>query len=126
MRHGEGRFTVFDEYGSVLPAEGEKTLLRLFDEKHVILQYANALGADTQHYPENPNRSINAIAGVCDATGRVFGMMPHPEGYLRFENHPLWHRRKNQLEKSGKPLPEYGERFRVFQNLKDFFEEKVR
>ena len=46
-------------------------------------------GAPTQSFPHNPNGSIDAIAGVCDPTGRIFGLMPHPEAYLYPWNHPL-------------------------------------
>ena len=42
----------------------------------------------TIKYPDNPNGSQLAIAGVCDPTGRLFGLMPHPEAYLHKTNHP--------------------------------------
>jgi len=41
-------------------------------------------------YPSNPNGAIEAIAGICDPTGRLMGMMPHPEAYLHRTNHPRW------------------------------------
>lgn len=47
-------------------------------------------------YPENPNGSLHALAGICDPTGRIFGMMPHPEAHLVPENHPRW-----DLQKTG-------------------------
>lgn len=70
IRHGEGRFV----------AAGPDVLARLESEGHVALRYRG----------ENPNGSEGGIAGVCDATGRVLGLMPHPEGFLRPENHPQW------------------------------------
>ncbi|HLD75431.1 MAG TPA: phosphoribosylformylglycinamidine synthase subunit PurQ, partial [Candidatus Norongarragalinales archaeon] len=126
VRHGEGRFSVYEPFGKIRPENGEKTLLRLFNDKQVILQYANAQGADTQHFPENPNGSLQAIAGICDKTGRIFGLMPHPEGYLRFENHPLWHRQADALLREDKAVPTEGQGMRVFQNLARYVEEKIR
>ena len=43
-----------------------------------------------QQFPLNPNGSIHDIAGICDATGHIFGLMPHPEAYNHFTNHPDW------------------------------------
>lgn len=62
VAHGEGRFTA-----------AETTVDRLFAEERVALRYAG--GA----YPANPNGSVRDIAGICDASGLVLGMMPHPE-----------------------------------------------
>lgn len=128
IRHGEGRFTVYDRFGTASPAEGEKTLLRLFQDGQVLGQYATQAAKNpspTQFYPDNPNGSIQGIAGICDPTGRVFGMMPHPEGYIDFENHPLWHRRKDELERAGQPIPKEGQGMAVFHNLARFVEEKI-
>lgn len=43
-------------------------------------------------YPWSPNGSVDAIAGICDATGRIFGLMPHPERYTHPTHHPRWTR----------------------------------
>ena len=43
-------------------------------------------------YPDNPNGSMAATAGICDATGRVFGLMPHPERHIDPTQHPRWTR----------------------------------
>ena len=50
--------------------------------------------ATESDYPSNPNGSISGIAGICDPTGRVFGMMPHWEAFLSPYNHPNWTRLK--------------------------------
>lgn len=63
--HGEGR-PLFCEAGSGEPAR-------------VVLRYADSKGRPTLHYPENPNGSPEAVAGLTDATGLVLGLMPHPE-----------------------------------------------
>ncbi|HSV57223.1 MAG TPA: phosphoribosylformylglycinamidine synthase subunit PurQ [Magnetospirillaceae bacterium] len=73
IRHGEGRFVARD------PA----VLAELESEGLVALRYEG----------RNPNGSANAIAGVCDRTGRVLGLMPHPEAFLVPENHPDRRRR---------------------------------
>ena len=70
-------------------------------EKELItLQYSDeAFKEPCKDYPCNPNGAIEAIAGTCDPTGRLMGMMPHPEAYLHRTNHPRWTR---------KDLPEEG------------------
>lgn len=83
VRHGEGR----------LVTENDAVLERLEKENLVALRYADpASKAPTQEYPHNPNGSPNAIAGLCDPTGRVFGLMPHPEAFNHPTNHPDWTR----------------------------------
>jgi phosphoribosylformylglycinamidine synthase I len=72
IRHGEGRFV----------ASEEATLDRLDASRLVAIRYAG----------RNPNGSERNIAGISDKTGRIFGLMPHPEAYLLPENHPRWTR----------------------------------
>jgi len=76
-------------------------------ELNVALQYADATGDIRAGYPHNPNGSVNNIAGICDATGRIFGLMPHPERFIRWTQHPRWAR---------EPRRDYGDGFRVFLN----------
>ena len=129
VRHGEGRFTVYDRFGSASPAMGEQTLIRLFKDGQVLGQYAqksSAVPSPTQFYPDNPNGSLQAIAGICDPTGRVFGLMPHPEGYLDFENHPQWHKNADACRRKGESVPKEGQGMAVFRNLHRFVEEKIK
>ncbi len=129
VRHGEGRFTVYDRFGTASPSKGEETLTRLFKDQQVLGQYVKASSpvlSPTQFYPDNPNGSMQAIAGICDPTGRVFGLMPHPEGYLDFQNHPLWHRRADALRRKGEPVPGKGPGMQVFHNLATFVEERIK
>ncbi|MBI1900378.1 MAG: phosphoribosylformylglycinamidine synthase subunit PurQ [Planctomycetia bacterium] len=65
-------------------------------------------------YPDNPNGSQLDVAGVCDATGRVCGLMPHPERHIDPTQHPEWTRRKEQ--------PEAGDGLAVFQNAVRYFQ----
>lgn len=63
-------------------------------------------------FPDNPNGSVANIAGLGDATGRVLGLMPHPERFLHATQHPQWTRR--QLTGSGAGL-------QIFRNAVDYF-----
>ena len=84
VRHGEGKFFA-------APA----TLTNLWQNNQVALQYVLPDGQPAQgRFPFNPNGSVDDIAGICDATGRIFGLMPHPEAYNHPTNHPDWTRRK--------------------------------
>ena len=86
VRHGEGKFY----------AEAE-VIDQLVNQDQVVLQYATPDGQPADlRFPFNPNGSVNDIAGICDPTGRIFGLMPHPEADNHFTNHPNWPRRKEQ------------------------------
>jgi len=80
VAHAEGRFVA-----------GSPALSRLNAGRQVVFRYVSP-GGDEASYPENPNGSIQAIAGICDSSGLVFGLMPHPERFVRREQHPRWHR----------------------------------
>jgi len=96
VRHGEGKFIADDD-----------TVDRLFENNQVVLQYTRDDGETAQgEYPFNPNGSLKDIAGICDATGRIFGLMPHPEGYNHWTNHPDWTRWKETLKRSGEQAPQ--------------------
>lgn len=83
VRHGEGRFVTHS--GSVLQ--------ELESRRLVVLRYVDPETLlPTDQFPHNPNGSWNAIAGICDPTGRLFGLMPHPEAYLLPYHHPRWRR----------------------------------
>lgn len=98
VAHGEGKFLMArDQDLAALEAAGQ-----------VLLQYADEQGEPTQAYPANPNGSARAIAGVCDPTGRIFGLMPHPERYIDPLQHPRWTRNKD--------LPREGDGMRIFTN----------
>ncbi len=57
-----------------------------------VLYYTDEQGNNKADYPYNPNGSVENIAGICDSSGRVFGLMPHPERYIRGTQHPQWTR----------------------------------
>lgn len=111
VRHGEGKF-----YAS------EETLLRLVSSKQVVMSYANQDNSPAEgNWPENPNGSLLDIAGICDPSGRIFGLMPHPEAFHHVTNHPDWTRKKESLARKEKPLEkEEGLGVQVFRNGVEF------
>ena len=91
VAHGEGK---------VLTANPED-LAELEKSGQVVLRYADGINRPTQEYPANPNGSPGAVAGLCDPTGQVFGLMPHPERNVDPLHHPHWTRRGAQAEGDG-------------------------
>ncbi len=102
VAHGEGKFL------TPLPADIDE----LERNGQVILQYADVEGRPTLHYPENPNGSYKAVAGLCDPSGRIFGLMPHPERYIDPLHHPRWTRLGPKAE---------GDGLRLFRGAVEFF-----
>jgi phosphoribosylformylglycinamidine synthase len=84
IAHGEGRF---------IP-ESDDLIHRLEDSGQIAVRYA-------EH--DNPNGSTANIAGICDASGLVFGLMPHPERFTHWTQHPLW-TRMGDCKSHGEPL----------------------
>ncbi len=74
IAHGEGKFVT----------TGDAVLDRIRDGDQVAVRYDG----------DNPNGSTDDIAGICDPTGRVFGLMPHPERFVDPTHHPAWTRKK--------------------------------
>lgn len=94
IRHGEGKF--------VTDAD---TLRRLQDNNQVALRYASSDGSPAAgRLPSNPNGSVDDIAGICDPSGRVFGLMPHPEAYNHWTNHPNWTRFREMEKRKDKAI----------------------
>ncbi len=83
-RHGEGKFITSDR----------ETLQRLETGHQIAVRYIDNRGQPTEAWPANPNGSPSGIAGVCDPSGRLFGLMPHPDAYLYPFQHPQWTRRR--------------------------------
>ena len=91
IRHGEGKLFTTDR----------ALLAKLEAQRCVACRYEG----------ENPNGSLNDIAGLCDPTGRIFGLMPHPEAFLFPENHPHW-----DIQKTRGELPQQGAGLKIFEN----------
>lgn len=112
MAHAEGKFI----------AESPETLAKLAAAGRLPLRYAMpdepgaASGGGNEGvlpFPHNPNGAQGNVAGVCDASGRLFGLMPHPERHLDPTHHPYWTRRDEQ--------PEHGDGYPIFKNAVDYF-----
>jgi phosphoribosylformylglycinamidine synthase I len=107
VRHGEGKFVIRDE----------SVLKQLIERNLVVAQYSDeGCKNPVMEYPLNPNGSAEAVAGICDETGRVFGMMPHAEAYLHYTNHPRWTREN---------LPEEGLGVALFRNAVEYVREML-
>jgi len=111
VRHGEGKFY-----------SDSKTIERLVESNQVAVRYAMPDGRPAEgKFPFNPNGSLCDIAGICDPSGRIFGLMPHPEAYNHFTNHPDWTREKEKLKRSKAkidPGPTIG--ISIFKNSVDY------
>jgi len=111
MAHGEGRFLVRTEWQLQGLAQAGQLVLRYCDADG---QRGGALPGGR---PANPNGSQDDVAGLCDATGRVLGLMPHPERHMLATQHPQWTRR---------PTPpgedEEGDGLAIFCNAVRFFQ----
>ena len=105
IRHGEGKF-VF---------ENDNLATELTGAHQIVFRYA----------PNNPNGSHDDIAGICDPTGRILGMMAHPEAALYFTNHPDWIRRKEEAKRAKSSLPQHGEGYAIFKNAVDYLKRTI-
>ena len=90
IAHGEGKVVTKDE----------PTLERLKEKGYIAFKYVDEDGNEGD-YPINPNGSVDSIAGLTDSTGRVLGLMPHPERHVRHTQHPRWTRAKNSNDADG-------------------------
>ena len=106
VRHGEGKLVCASDEIRTLLARDHLVAARYLDPKS---------GAPTDEFPHNPNGSELCAAAISDPSGRILGMMPHPEAHLYPYNHPQWTRRKLDGE-----LPEHGEGLALFENAVNF------
>lgn len=102
VAHGEGKLICRKEW----------ILQGLAQSGQAVLRYIGPNG-EPPEYPHNPNGSQGDIAGLCDATGRVLGMMPHPERNVLPTHHPRWTRNGLKTE---------GEGMAIFRNAVEYFE----
>lgn len=98
VAHGEGKF--YSESG---------ILDKIESESQVALRYVDS-SLKPAGYPYNPNGSLNDIAGICDRSGRIFGLMPHPERCMFDHHSPFW------KEKDSVPFGQ-----KIFKNAVDYF-----
>jgi len=106
VRHGEGKLVIKDA----------KTKQQIIDNQLIAMQYVDESGNPTSEYPLNPNGADLAIAGLVNATGQVFGLMPHPEAFMSFYNHPAW----NDMKSKGITLERHQTGQVIFDNIVTF------
>jgi phosphoribosylformylglycinamidine synthase subunit PurQ / glutaminase len=107
VRHGEGKFL----------CDSAATLARIEDGHLAVLRYSGADYAEaTMEFPANPNGSTNAIAALCDPTGRLMGLMPHPEAFVHYTQHPRWTR---------ETLPEEGDGLILYKNAAKYVKKNL-
>ena len=95
-------------YLPVAHAEGKVVAdPRVLPSLNIVLYYTDEQGNNKADYPYNPNGSVGNIAGICDASGRIFALMPHPERHVRNTQHPQWTRQGTK---------EHGDGFHIFLN----------
>jgi len=102
VAHGEGK----------LVARDPQVIKELIENGQVVYRYASPSGG-VPVYPDDPNGSVDNIAGICDKTGRVLGIMPHPERHVRGVQHPRW-TREHRGEQEGDGL-------RLFRRAVNYF-----
>lgn len=106
VAHGEGKFIPRDKQVlETLKANGQ-----------VIFHYCTKDGS-APVYPDNPNGSTENIAGICDTTGRVLGLMPHPERHFLSQQHPYWSRLTDRTK--------LGDGAKIFENGVNYIRENL-
>jgi phosphoribosylformylglycinamidine synthase subunit PurQ / glutaminase len=106
IAHAEGRLVMRDDATADALDESGQLVLRYTIE-------SGDIENERLPFPTNPNGAERNVAGLCDESGRIFGLMPHPERHLFPTHHPFWTRRETQ--------PEYGDGFKLFQNAVAYF-----
>jgi phosphoribosylformylglycinamidine synthase len=110
IAHGEGKLYVTKEDQKIL------------HEKNMIaLQYIKGEVSTYQNLPSNPNGSLEDIAGITDETGKLFGLMPHPERALLFTHLPHWPYLKQKFLREGTSIPHDGPGLKLFKNAIHYF-----
>ncbi len=110
VAHGEGRLYAPDI-----------VLNKLQKNNQIVLRYFKGQTSSFQNYEANPNGSTDDIAGIINQTGRVLGLMPHPERAMFFNQLPHWTLLKQKYEKEGKQLPKFGPGIKIYQNAVNYF-----
>lgn len=93
IAHGEGKVVTKDE----------QVLDTIKSQGHIAFKYVDSDGSEGD-FPVNPNGSIESIAALTDTTGRVLGMMPHPERFVRTSQHPRFTRERDSVDADGRTI----------------------
>ncbi len=111
VAHGEGNFFA--------PAG----IMKAIDEGSLAcMKYAGPAGGPADgEFPYNPNGSMNDIAALSDRSGRIMGMMPHPERGIAFTQRDDWPRLKAEMERRGSAIPVFSDGMEIFRNGVNYF-----
>lgn len=110
IAHGEGKYIL-----------DEKSLDTLEKEKSIAFTYVKGAMCDYQNLSANPNGAMRNIAGVLSHSGRILGMMPHPERAIAFTHRPDWPLLAELLKREGMLLPKEGMGLKIFKNGVEYF-----
>lgn len=110
VRHGEGK----------LIFKNEATRKSVIKQNLISLQYSDEKGNPTGEYPANPNGSELNAAGLIDSSRQIFGLMPHPEAFLSFYNHPD----RAQLSRKGEIIKREQTGLAIFDNIVNHIKSK--
>jgi len=110
IAHGEGKLFA-----------DKKTLTTLHKKNMVALKYIEGEICQYQTLAANPNGSLEDIAGITDESGKIFGLMPHPERALSFTNLPHWPYLKEKYMREKKAVPKIGPGLALFKNAVNYF-----
>ena len=108
--HGEGRLYAKPE-----------TLALMKKNNMIALRYVKGDICNYQQLPVNPTGTLDNIAGITDKTGKIFGLMPHPERALFFTQLPYWTYLKEVYTRHGKTIPKEGPGLQIFKNAVTYF-----
>lgn len=110
IAHGEGKFFA-----------PEKILNQLKKRKLIAAKYVKGEICEYQNLKPNPNGALEDIAAITDESGRILGMMPHPERAVFFTQLPHWPYLKEKFVRENKKIPKYGPGLKIFQNAVSYF-----
>lgn len=113
IAHGEGKFYA-----------DEKTLAELKKKNLIALKYVKGDICDYQDLEANPNGSLDDIAGITNESGRILGLMPHPERAVFLSQSPKWPWLKENAKRKNRKLSQYGLALQVFKNAVNYFKQK--
>jgi len=110
ISHAEGRF-MFDK------RKENSYLKKLYENDQLVFRYCTEEGEHADgKFPINPNGAFHDIAGICDSTGTIFGLMPHPERAYYGWQQPDWTKREQ--------VPKYGNGRFIFESITEYLNKK--
>jgi len=111
VAHGEGNFFASPEVMKTIESDGL-----------AVMRYSKPDGSPAEgEFPYNPNGAMKDIASICDKSGRLMGMMPHPERAIFFSQRDDWPSVREKYRREGRPVPEENEGILIFRNAVHYF-----